>query len=276
MLGSTAVLVSDPTLPFAVSSAVWFSVPSTEHVPEGTRTDFYGFDLPPEYSLADPSRSTAVIRLLSWTSLPYSAHQPRRSTFRQVSKPVFVPPSGFGYPLDGLLPPKPSRCTTPPAALLGFVLRSSTRSPGIPAFPLECTHMPFIPNLMPGFGQARRFGLRLLGFDPCGKPWRPAVPEVRLCQVAPLDFSFPGFVGHLPCCSFRNDSSHVLNHDNRRNGHLSMHFGVSIGWCLVADRGRITTLSATTLLRFLHLPVPEHLDLNTPGYEFTSSEVRHY
>jgi hypothetical protein len=36
----------------------------------------------------------------------------------------FVPPSGFGYPLGGLLPSIPRRFCFAPAALLGFTLRS--------------------------------------------------------------------------------------------------------------------------------------------------------
>jgi hypothetical protein len=35
----------------------------------------------------------------------------------------YVPPSGFGYPLDGLLPRTPGRVCFTPAALLGFTLR---------------------------------------------------------------------------------------------------------------------------------------------------------
>lgn len=44
-----------------------------------------------------------------------------------------VPPSGFGYPLDGLLPSKPCRFSFAPAALLGFALRSLLLSKGIAA-----------------------------------------------------------------------------------------------------------------------------------------------
>jgi hypothetical protein len=36
----------------------------------------------------------------------------------------FVPPSGFGYPLDGFLPSIPCRFSFTPTALLGFALRS--------------------------------------------------------------------------------------------------------------------------------------------------------
>jgi hypothetical protein len=42
-----------------------------------------------------------------------------------------VPPSGFGYPLGGLLPSIPRRFSFTPAALLGFTLRSVSLSKGI-------------------------------------------------------------------------------------------------------------------------------------------------
>jgi hypothetical protein len=43
----------------------------------------------------------------------------------------YVPPSGFGYPLDGLLPPSPCRFCFTPAALMGFTLRSFPLPKGI-------------------------------------------------------------------------------------------------------------------------------------------------
>jgi hypothetical protein len=39
---------------------------------------------------------------------PYSTYRDRRSTGRELSPARFVPPSGFGYPLDGLLPSYPA------------------------------------------------------------------------------------------------------------------------------------------------------------------------
>ena len=43
----------------------------------------------------------------------------------------YVPPSGFDYPLDGLLPSNPCRFCFTPTALLGFTLRSFPLSKGI-------------------------------------------------------------------------------------------------------------------------------------------------
>jgi hypothetical protein len=61
----------------------------------------------------------------------------------------YVPPSGFGYPLDGLLPPSPCRFCFTPAALMGFALRSLPLSQGIHAFPRRWTHLPFHLSFLP-------------------------------------------------------------------------------------------------------------------------------
>jgi hypothetical protein len=47
----------------------------------------------------------------------------------------YVPPSGFGYPLGGLLPRIPCRFCFAPAALVGFTLRRFRLSGGVLAFP---------------------------------------------------------------------------------------------------------------------------------------------
>jgi hypothetical protein len=84
------------------------------------------FRLPPEFYPTDPSQPTAVCQLLSWALSPFSTFQDRRSTWPRVSPTRYVPPSGFGYPPDGLLPSVPGRFCFAPAALLGFTLRSLT------------------------------------------------------------------------------------------------------------------------------------------------------
>jgi hypothetical protein len=65
--------LDDPTLPLAIPSAVWFFL-------NGIRwslfsfqlTPLFGFRLPLEFYPAVPSQPTAVRRLLSWASGPYS------------------------------------------------------------------------------------------------------------------------------------------------------------------------------------------------------------
>lgn len=60
-----------------------------------------------------------------------------------------VPPAGFGYPLDGLLPSTPRRLCFAPAALLGFALRSFLLPQGIRALPPGSAHVPFLPPSFP-------------------------------------------------------------------------------------------------------------------------------
>ena len=63
-------------------------------------------------------------------SLP-SAHQGTKVHLSWALPAHYVPPSGFGYPLDGLLPSDPCQLCFTPTALLGFALRSFPLSEGI-------------------------------------------------------------------------------------------------------------------------------------------------
>ena len=114
------LLVRDPTMPLAVSSAVWVSRASAESIPEGSIPTPASFTFLQSISTVNPSRFAAALRLLSWTLAPYSTRQIRRSTTRRGSIAACVPPSGFVYPLGGLLPSNPSGRPRTPAALLGF------------------------------------------------------------------------------------------------------------------------------------------------------------
>jgi len=78
-----------------------------------------------------------------------SAHQGSEVHSTRVLPSRYVPPSGFGYPLGGLLPPSPCRFCFTPAALMGFALRSLPLSKGIRAFPRGRTHLPFLPSVFP-------------------------------------------------------------------------------------------------------------------------------
>ena len=60
-----------------------------------------------------------------------SAHQGSEVYLTRTLPARYVPPSGFGYPLDGLLPPSPCRFYFTPAALMGFTLRSFPLPEGI-------------------------------------------------------------------------------------------------------------------------------------------------
>jgi hypothetical protein len=86
-----------------------------------------------EYYPALPSPSVATDRLLSWAFVPYSTCRIRGSLHAGLPA-RHVPPSGFGYPLDGLHPLIPCRFCFAPAALMGFTLRSFLLSKGIRCF----------------------------------------------------------------------------------------------------------------------------------------------
>jgi hypothetical protein len=135
------VLVSDPTLLLAVSSASWSSRCSSEarsNTPHSTSTISPFLQSVPTVG---PSRVTAVVRLLSWTSCPYSTCQVQRSTHSAGFHAAFVPPSGFGYPLDGLLPLNPSGDPKISTALLGF-----SPSKHCPPVSCSCVSAPTAPH----------------------------------------------------------------------------------------------------------------------------------
>jgi hypothetical protein len=131
-------------VPLAVSSALWSSFDGVNRLPFNSRPKpLCEFRLPPESYPTDPSRPTAVRQLLSWAFGPFSTYKNRRSTKSRASPARYVPPSGFGYPLDGLLPSIPGRLCFKPAALLGFSPSELDRPAGIQPFPTERTHLPF-------------------------------------------------------------------------------------------------------------------------------------
>jgi hypothetical protein len=78
-----------------------------------------------------------------------SAHQGTKVHLPRALPARYVPPPGFGYPLDGFLPSNPCRSSFIPAALLRFALRSFPLPQGTPAFPPPSTHIPFSAALLP-------------------------------------------------------------------------------------------------------------------------------
>jgi hypothetical protein len=70
-----------------------------------------------------PSRADDAAGSSPELSLP-TAHQGSEVHLTRALPARYVPPSGFGYPLDGLLPPSPCRPFFVPTALMGFPLRS--------------------------------------------------------------------------------------------------------------------------------------------------------
>jgi hypothetical protein len=80
-----------------------------------------------QQTLADRSQPIS-----SSLGLPFpSAHKEPWVHLPRALPTRYVPPSGFGYPLDGLLPTVPRRFCFAPAALLGFTLRSFLLPEGI-------------------------------------------------------------------------------------------------------------------------------------------------
>jgi hypothetical protein len=117
----------------------------------------------------------------------------RRSTCRGRQPTRYVPPSGFGYPLDGFLPSVPCRFCFTPAALMGFTLRRFLLSEGL----RRVTSRSGPPTVQPGGAPAaeapgRPNRPRFLGLGPPESPWRPNGGLARRALVPPLGFALPG------------------------------------------------------------------------------------
>jgi len=146
--------------------------------------------------------------------------QIRRSTLREVSRPRFVPPSGFGYPLDGFLPPNPCRLCFTPTALMGFTLRSFPLSEGSRYVsarkdPLTVCSRRFTTHPK---AAGRPDRPRFLGFAPSKSPLRSAARLTRRPLVAPLGFAPSEVIQRTPCSRSLSNSSHALSVPCRLDG----------------------------------------------------------
>jgi hypothetical protein len=122
----------DPAVPLTLASAMRFSTHRTVAVYcLGLRPHpLVELDLPLEFHPAIPSRPPRrSAPLMGFCSLQHVRNP--RSTLRGLKPARYVPPSGFGYPLDGLLPRIPCRFCFAPAALMGFTLRRFPLSRGL-------------------------------------------------------------------------------------------------------------------------------------------------
>jgi hypothetical protein len=119
----------------------------------------------------------------------------RKSTSRRVSRSCYVPPSGFGYPLDGLLLPSPHRPCFVPTALLGFTLRSIPLSQGIQHVSTWMNPHAVLPvSTTAAEATARSIRFRLLGFYPCESPLRTGrVISTPTAGCSPGFLPFQGF-----------------------------------------------------------------------------------
>jgi len=200
-------------MPLAVSSALWFSLSGFAGCLFSFRAlPLCEFRFPPEYHPTDPSRPTEAFRLLSWASVPYGTDQDRRSTASRALPARFVPPSGFGYPLDGFLPAIPSRFCFTPAAPLGFTLRSiASRQVSRCLHPKEPTYRSARRCSQPrqvGIGPARQASVA--GLHPC--------PESRIAVSGFSTTAIGSSLGFCPSRAYRKglgpgfhpSSSHTL------------------------------------------------------------------
>ena len=109
----------------------------------------FEFGLRLEFSPVEPSyRRRSENSSSHGLPLP-TAHEDSKVYPSRALPARFVPPSGFGYPLDGFLPSNPCQFCFTPTALLGFALRSFPPSQGIRAFPPKSTHGPFHLGVFP-------------------------------------------------------------------------------------------------------------------------------
>jgi hypothetical protein len=102
-----------------------------------------------------------------------TAHQAARIHWSRVLPARYVPPSGFDYPLDGLLPSGPCQLCFMLTALLGFPFGACPhrRYPNVTAR----VNPPTVSSSAEAGTEAptRHAGLRFLGFDPPASPGRP-------------------------------------------------------------------------------------------------------
>jgi hypothetical protein len=157
-------------------------------------------------------------------------------------------------------------------ALLGFPLRSFRRPPGHTAFPRYLTHLPFLRRFThrpePTCGRGGRgfwaFSLatNLVSSGAKGAPETSCSLGVLLSRVyCRLTLSSPSGT-LLSCASVERDM--VV---------CSIAFPCalqSLNRPSAGNSSRCRNSAVSTLLRFVHLSVPDHLDLSTPGYAFTS------
>jgi hypothetical protein len=139
----------DPTLPFGLPSAMWFSFAELRRPQLSDRCA-----LSSSFAFLQSFAQHNLVRQPQPTNSSHglwfpSALEDSAIHFTRACLARYVPPSGFGYPLDGLLPPSPRRFYFTPAALLGFTLRSFPLSKGIRSFPGRSTHLPFLPPVFP-------------------------------------------------------------------------------------------------------------------------------
>jgi len=147
------------------------------------------------------------------------------------AKVRYVPPSGFGYPLDGFRPSSPRRACFVPTALLGLI--PSKRSP--PAgwrkrFRSRRTCMPLVATRSP-VGRAERTGAPYTDFQALTPARVPGCPQAVSPRLAGCSLGISPFQGSAASRLVRAStrySPHVLGlHCPKATHHP--HLRVSIG-----------------------------------------------
>jgi hypothetical protein len=125
-----------------------------------------------------------------------TAHEGSKVHLARACLAHYVPPSGFGYPPDGLLPSIPYRFCFTPAALMGFTLRSFLLRKGIRGVTTRKgppTVQPAVAPTTITLGRPNR--PRFLGFYPSRSPSRSDRGLARRSPDAPMGFALLGFSG---------------------------------------------------------------------------------
>jgi hypothetical protein len=188
-----------------------------------------------------------------------------RSTQSRASLTRFVPPSGFGYPLDGFLPRVPRRFYFAPAALLGFSLRRFPLPKGFRDVSAGKNPPTVSPHVTPApecrTGQAG-LGFWVHTFRKClvtarflGQ--RSPAPPLGFAPLGPSHESLDQDFSRSPLTHFADPA--ITHRIHRRPR-------VSIGSRLASTRSapECTPLEPA-LLGSLHRPNPDHWDPAPPG-----------
>jgi hypothetical protein len=185
-----------------------------------------------------------------------------RSTSSRALPARYVPPSGFGYPLDGLLPAIPCRFCFTPAALLGFALRSFRLSKGIRRITARM-HPPTVSLavLLVAVATGRPGKPRFLGFDPSENPWRSTVGLARRPLVAPVGLTLPGSARKSLDRDFARSPLTRFS-DQAPKGPIpgAPESRSALAWLPSGLRGEPRRLDEATLIGFSHQRVPDHSD----------------
>jgi len=172
-----------------------------------------------------------------------------------------VPPSGFGYPLDGLLPAIPCRLCFTPAALVGFTLRSFLLPKGIRC--VSARKNP--PTVSPGGIPDAKHQAGSTGYG----SWVLALSEVpggpHVFSTRPAGCSLGFRPSRVSSKSLGGISPDLLP---RAWTFRPSHLGVSISPCLGQSgfHGKPWKANKPPLLGFRTTPVPSHSSPQRPSY----------